>query len=324
MRTAVAIAAFWTALAVWSCRADPPPGVDVDAVVETLETLRADAARRPDALPVAFETRLTAWQEAPRWLVLSGDRTPDEVDPYVMTHPSFAFRWSDGSRLVVDAGLAPEGARAFGRPSELLGAEKTVCAADAFADLDPTSVRAAVFSHLHVDHVQGLEVLCAGGTTIPVRLSAEQRVSDERYEAQGRETLETMASDGCVALAPLATEGGGPAPGLTGFPGVHRVAAPGHTPGSQLVVGFLPAEDGAGGGGAVRAVVVSGDVVNHRAGFRHDRPKPWWYRRLVVREVDALQARNRQLLAELDRRGFEIRVDHHLEIPPGVEGEPCP
>lgn len=317
-RTAL-VAAFWTALVVACARGEAPPAVDVEAVVETLETLRADAARSADALPVAFETRLTAWQEAPRWLVLSGDRTPDEVDPYVMTHPLFAFRWADGTRLVVDAGLAPDGARAFGRPSELLGAERTVCGADAFAGLDPASVRAAVFSHLHVDHVQGLEVLCGGGTRIPVRVSAEQRGSDERYEAQGRETLEALEAGGCVEIAPLATRGGGPAPGLSGFPGIHRVAVPGHTPGSQLVVGFV--RDGAEG---VRGVVVSGDVVNHRAGFRHDRPKPWWYRRLIVREVDALQARNRQLLARLDRRGFEILVDHHLEVPSGAEGEACP
>jgi glyoxylase-like metal-dependent hydrolase (beta-lactamase superfamily II) len=96
------------------------------------------------------------------------------------------------------------------------------------------------------------------------------------------------------------------------------VAVPGHTPGSQIVVGYLASPDG-----PVRAVVIAGDVVNHEAGLRHDRPKPWWYRRLLVREDDALQARNRALLVRLARDGFEIRVNHHVPVPSGTAEAPC-
>jgi len=309
----------------------PARADDVDAVVAALEAVRAAHAADPAGLPVALETRLTAWQPAPRWLVLTGDRTPDEPDGFVMTHPMFVFRWADGTALLADAGLAPETARGFGRASEWLGAGETVCGADAFAGLAPAALRATVFTHLHVDHLQGLAAVCAEGAPVPVRPSPEQWASDERFEADGREVLEALAAEGCVVREPFELTDGpdgvgagadGAAPGLAGLaglPGIHRVAVPGHTPGSQLIVGFVR-----GDGAPLRAVVVAGDVVNHRAGFRHDRPKPWWYRKLLVREDDALQAQNRHLLARLDAAGFEILVNHHVEIPEGTAEAACP
>jgi glyoxylase-like metal-dependent hydrolase (beta-lactamase superfamily II) len=157
---------------------------------------------------------------------------------------------------------------------------------------------------------------------VPARISPEQEASDERFEAAGRDELQGLADAGCVRLEPFALDAPAPdalAPGLAGLPGLHRVAVPGHTPGSQLVVAFL--RDGEG---PPRGVVLSGDVVNHRAAIRHDRPKPWWYRRLLVREDDALQAENRRLLARLQAAGFEVRVAHHVPVPEGTEGVDCP
>jgi len=294
--------------------------VDVGATVAALEALRDRWAGDPSALPVSFETRLTAWQTAPRGLVLAGDRTPDEEDPYVMTHPLFLFRWADGTSAVADAGLAPEDARGFGRASEFLGADATVCGEAPFAGIDPATVRAAVFSHLHVDHVKGVAALCRADAPVPVRISPEQEASDERFEASGRGELLALAEAGCARVEPFdLVDEASVAPGLAGLPGLHRVTVPGHTPGSQLIVGFV--HDGAG---PPRGVVVSGDVVNHRAGIRHDRPKPWWYRRLLVREVDELQAENRHLLARLEAAGFEVQVNHHVPVPEGTKGVPCP
>jgi len=310
-RLGIALAA---ALFAGSARA-----LDVDGTVAALRSLRASYERSPAGLPVRFDLSLTAWQATPRGLVLAGDRTPDEEDPYVLTHPIFRFVWADGGVLLVDAGLSPGEAVGFGRATRWLGAGLVACGRDAFAGIPPASVRGTLFSHLHVDHVDGLRALCREGAAIPVRVSPEQRASGERFERVGREALDELTRAGCVREEPWEVTGEGlAAPGIAGFPGIHRVAVPGHTPGSQIVVGYLASPRG-----PPRAVVVAGDVVNHRAGLRHDRPKPWWYRRLLVREDDALQAANRALLARLARDGFEIQVNHHVPVPEGAPETPC-
>jgi glyoxylase-like metal-dependent hydrolase (beta-lactamase superfamily II) len=293
--------------------------LDVDGTAATLSSLRESYARSPAGLPLRLEHSLTAWQTTPRALVLAGDRTPGEEDPYVLTHPIFRFVWADGGVLVVDAGLSPREAAGFGRTTRFLGADPIVCGRDAFAGVAPARVRGALFTHLHVDHWDGLRALCRDGAVIPVRVSPEQRASDERFERLGREGLDALARDGCVREEKWRVSDGTPAaPGIAGFRGIHRVAVPGHTPGSQILVGYL-----ASPAGPVRGVVVAGDVVNHRAGLRHDRPKPWWYRRLLVREDDGLQAASRALLARLERDGFEVWVNHHVAVPTGVAQTPC-
>ena len=319
-RRGIAIAVTVGLLAGPAAARSSSAGLDVEATVAALRGLRDRARQHTAGLPTRFEARRTAWQTTPLRLVLSGARAPGEDDPYPLTHPLFLLGWDDGRLLLVEAGLAPEGARSFGRPAEFLGAEPGVCGRDAFAGIAPAAIRGAVFSHLHVDHIGGLGVLCAGGVAIPIRVSPEQQASDERWEVQGRERLDAWVEEGCVRREPFELiDPASPAPGLAGFGGVHRVATPGHTPGSQILVAFV--RDGPT---APRAVVIAGDIVNHRAGFRLDRPKPWWYRRLIVREADGLQATNRRLLARLDAEGFEILVNHDLGVPAGTAGTECP
>lgn len=299
--------------------AEPTPAPDPEGTLAALRSLRAAYERSPEALPVAFDHVLTAWQRAPRGLVLSGEPTPGEVDPYVMTHPAFWVTRADGGVLLVDAGLRPAEAASFARSMEWLGADAPRCGRAALSRIPAAAVQASVFTHLHVDHLDGLRALCEPGRPIPVRPSPEQLSSDERFEKAGREQLEAMEAEGCVVREPFALGEGDPAaPELAGFPGVHRVAVPGHTPGSQLIVVFLAASPE-----PPRALVIAGDVVNHRAGYRHDRAKPWWYRKLLVREDDALQAHNRALLAQLAQEGFEILVNHHLDAPSGGSGVAC-
>jgi glyoxylase-like metal-dependent hydrolase (beta-lactamase superfamily II) len=294
-------------------------------VTEVLSGRRADYAAQPDGLPVRLGRYVTAWQPSPLALVLAGAPPPGESDPYLMTHPAFLVGWEDGRTLLVDAGLTPSGAAEFGRPLDWVGADGIVCAEDALSRLASDAgdgVDAAVLTHLHVDHLDGLAALCETGRPVPVALSPGQHTTDERFERAGLEALDALEADDCIRRTALGTtDPQSPAPGLAGFRGVHRVAVPGHTPGSVLWVLFLhdPArEEG------LHPVVVAGDVVNHRAGFRLDRPKPWWYRRLLVREDDAVQAASRRLLARLHDAGFEILVNHHLRLGDGPPvGVPC-
>jgi glyoxylase-like metal-dependent hydrolase (beta-lactamase superfamily II) len=260
--------------------------------------------------------------------VVSGDPAPGEAERQPLTHALFVFEWADGRQLLVDAGLAPGEAADFGGPLEWLGAGPMRCNPPAW-DLPepapgpgapPAAARAIVFTHLHVDHTSGVRELCRGGQAAVVRLSPEQEATTERYERQGLAGLAEAERDGCVRRDAWRTAGAaGPVEALADFPGAYRVAVPGHTPGSQLVVGFVAAP-----GGPVRGVVVAGDVVNHRNGFERDLPKPWWYRWLVVREDEDAQARNRALLRALAAAGFEILVSHHLPgAADGLAPVPC-
>jgi glyoxylase-like metal-dependent hydrolase (beta-lactamase superfamily II) len=280
-------------------------------VVHELVEIRDRVAADPGAmvLPVTFRVNVTAWQESPRSLVVSGDPAPGEPDRYPMTHPVFAFEWTDGRQLVVDAGLARSEAAAFGAPADWLGGEAMHCNPSAWDALGRHGrrVAAVLFTHLHEDHVTGVLELCREGP-VEVRLSPEQQASSERFERVGREWLEDPERKSCVRRAPWRSDGEPAAvEALTDFSGVFRVAVPGHTPGSQLLVGFV-----AGRSGEVRSVVIAGDVVNHRAGFQRDLPKPWWYRWFIVREDEDAQRGQRARLRALDAAGFEILVNHHL------------
>lgn len=307
-------------LLCWLLAAPASGGADPDAIIAGLVDRRDRAFDEPGALPVALIQQVTAWQEAPLYLVLD-ERRDTDPDRYAMTHPTFAFRWRDGRLLVVDTGLALDEAESFGAATKLVGGGPMHCDPNAWSELSGPDVRieAIVFSHLHIDHTTGVRELCRNGRRVPVRLSPEQLASDERYERQGREGLEQAAAD-CLHFDPWAVENpGAPVEDLAGFPGVYRVAVPGHTPGSQLLVGFTPRPDG-----GVTGYVISGDVVNHQLGLERDVDKPWWYRWFIVREDAEQQQRNRRLLRDLRSAGFEILVDHDLRRPGAPLGaDPC-
>jgi glyoxylase-like metal-dependent hydrolase (beta-lactamase superfamily II) len=87
---------------------------------------------------------------------------------------------------------------------------------------------------------------------------------------------------------------------VPGFPGVHVVAAGGHTPGSQIVVARV----------GDQGYVVTGDTVNHLEGVRQDLPKPFLYRLLVVPEWEARQRELRSFLRALEDQGLRLLVPH--------------
>jgi glyoxylase-like metal-dependent hydrolase (beta-lactamase superfamily II) len=102
-----------------------------------------------------------------------------------------------------------------------------------------------------------------------------------------------------LADAPLAE--------LPGFPGVGVIWAAGHTPGSQVVLAAVRGPDG-----TVRRFAFAGDVANAVDGIRHDVPKPFLYRTLLVPEDDARLGTVRRFLAHLEQAGFAVVPAHDL------------
>ncbi|MEN8160822.1 MAG: MBL fold metallo-hydrolase [Myxococcota bacterium] len=290
----------------WAIRQLDPP-LPADAEVEALLGTPAG--------PVAVAWQLTASQRLPRGQVLDPALDPDGDADYVMSHPSFALAWPDGRLLLADLGMERQAALDFGSPFALVGAAPMEPGLDAATALGPATARAGavLFSHLHVDHVQGVVALCRArqGAALPL-LQTPDQATRGNYTTDPARALTEEA--GCLVPTRLAPE---PLARVDGFPGVGVVAAAGHTPGSQVLLAVVRS------GGRERRLAFTGDVVNHVAGARLDVGKPPAYRALVVPEWDERLGRMRRWLRRLEQElGFELVVAHDraqleaLDIPP--------
>lgn len=268
------------------------------------EELRAFAAA-PD-LPVRLRAVNTASQVTPRRLVLDPARDPTPDAPYVMSHPAFVLEWADGRRLLVDAGMDRAATRrAFGRPIEWMGGGSIEAHASLAERVGPelNGRRVGIaFTHLHIDHVDGVHSLCRaldGRTRIAL---FQRRAQAERVNFTTRVGRAWLDTAGCLEAIGLEEV---PAAAVPGFAGVFVIHAAGHTPGSQIVGAWVA------GAGGPRGWLFAGDVANAIDGIRRDVPKPWAYQTFVVPESEARLQRLRSFLRQAaDRVGFTVLLSH--------------
>lgn len=247
--------------------------------------------------PVRVAWVNTASQTTPRAGVLDPGVDPDPAAPYVMGHPSFVLEWADGRILLIDLGMTREGAIGFGRLLERLGGAEAIVPHTTVAAALGTAasrVRGVVFTHLHDDHVGGLEALCGVVKgPVPVFMNTAQ---------MDRVTATTFAAHRLIDASPCVRrqrlEGGALLP-VDGFPGVGVIHVAGHTPGSQVVIAYV--------GGKGYAFV--GDVANNIDGLRRDLPKPFLYSLLMVPE-------DRDRLGEVRRFLRALHDDRDLTLVP--------
>ena len=258
----------------------------------------------PDA-PVRLAWLNTSRQAVPRAQVLDPDLDPTPDLPYEMGHPAFLLGWADGRQLLVDLGMDADAALSFGRNVETFGAapaEAFGAAADRIPQL-ASGPLGVVFTHLHVDHVQGIGALCArrGGAEVLV-FSTPAQAERRNYTTQPAADLLAAAPCARVVRLPEA-----PLAPLPGFPGVGVIWAAGHTPDSQIALAAV-----ARAGAPPRRIAFAGDVVNAVDGARFDVPKPRLYRWLVTPEDDARLGAVRRFLGHLEQAGFELAPAHDL------------
>lgn len=282
---AILIAAFLGLAHLEIRRLDPPlptPG----------DLLAAPLAEEHD-LPLRLGWIDTARQRLPTSQVLAleaGEADP----PFAMSHPAFVIEWSDGRIFLFDLGMDAASAVAFGTPLEALaGAEPIEPLGSVAARLGGEAlgrVAAVAFSHLHMDHVSGVDALCQ-------RVDRRLRWVRTRSQAE-RDNFTTRAARALLeqsrCLEPETLEAAALAR-VPGFPGLSLFEAAGHTPGSQVAAVQLRRDD------VVETWVLAGDVANHMRGVREDRDKPLLYRLFVVPEAPARLGRVRRLLLEVER-----------------------
>lgn len=264
-----------------------PPHLQTRRIAPALPSA-ADLLALRDAAdgPVSIESLLVASQDTTRG---------------TLGHTVFLARWADGRAFMIDAGMDRAGAADFAALlTRLMGAGEARFYGDAAEQLGSSirDVRGVGFTHLHIDHTQGLGAFCAargpGAAVYQTRWQAEEH-NFNTTEGAG------IVRDSCLAQRRLEGEGLVP---VEGFPGLGAVALGGHTPGSTL---FAAAVNG-------RVWIFSGDTTNTKASLLNDVGKGFVYSFILVPENTARTAELRHWLAALDARDdMTVVVSHDPE-----------
>jgi glyoxylase-like metal-dependent hydrolase (beta-lactamase superfamily II) len=203
---------------------------EASAYAIDLAELRELAEAIPGPGPRQIQSILVAEADMPRGMVFAGE----PFEPLHQVHQVFRLVWAD--RLVlVDAAFPREQFEqmpAFGESRYSDAGWQTVERALATADQ-------ILITHEHFDHIAGVAAL-PESRAAHLRLNAAQLENTAALDESAvpealRGALEPLPSDRALAVAP----------------GVVLLAAPGHTPGSQIV--YVRLEDG-------REALLLGDV----------------------------------------------------------------
>lgn len=300
VRTLLGIVVFAAAGLWWAHRA-------IDAERAPLPAV-ADLAASPvvDDQPLRLTMINTASQPMARAGVLDADRDPNPGQPYVMSHPSFALEWADGRILLIDTGMTPEQAVAFGKPIQMIRDAQPIEPHRATAEalgVDAGRVHGVIFTHPHTDHTGGIGALCERvGHDVPVFMTSAQA---ERPNYTTRPGLGQIRDAACARPTRL---DGGPLMPVPGFPGVWVIDAGGHTPGSQIIIAQV------GSGAVTRRYAFVGDIVNNRDGIEHDIPKPWVYRTFIVPESETRQEELRRFLKQVEEQAHATLLVSHDQL----------
>lgn len=186
-------------------------GREMRALTPALPSAEEIAAFDASAdLPVRISWLNTARQKMPRSGVLEPSLDPTPSAPYVMSHPAFVLEWADGRIFLVDVGMDPDAARAFGKPIEQLFGGGPIEALGSCAEkLGEALPRVAgvAFTHEHPDHTEGVTELCRRHPD-PVRL-VRGRLQVETSNFTTRSSQEQHGATLLVSHDPLALEASG-------------------------------------------------------------------------------------------------------------------
>ena len=276
---ALALAGLWR----WLDASEPVP--EQTSYRIDLDALHRLAASQPGPKPRAIRSLLVAEASLPRGVIFAGE--PFTPQPNV--HQVFQLVWDDRFALI-DTAFPPslfEKVGAFGDGSGRYYADawEQVSGALAAADF-------IVVTHEHFDHLAGAGTL-APARASHLRLNARQlanasALDDSEISAALRGVLTALPQNEAQALAP----------------GVVLLAAPGHTPGSQIV--YVERADG-------RTALFLGDVAWNAEQIRQLRYRP----RLVTYVLGENRA---QVLGEF--RALHELGRSHPEIAQVVSHDP--
>ncbi len=231
-------------------------------------------------------------------LIRSSEQSVPDFD---LGHTSIAIEWADGRIFLIDAAMDEPATIEFAELIALMGGERgelkfhgTIA-----EQLGPAVERVAGigFTHLHIDHVQGIGALCEAR-------GQGARVFRTRWQAEDHnlhtEESAALVEESCFEPVTLDGEGLLLVPG---FPGLAIAGLGGHTPGSTL---FAVVANG-------KLWLMSGDITNSKQDLRRDTGKGFVYSGLLVPENTNHTGKLRRWLTGLDTHPkMEVIVSHDV------------
>lgn len=257
---------------------------------------------RDIAPPLPSEQQLRALADVPNGPTRIGfiESSSQEMTGRTLGHSIFVAEWPDGRLFMIDAGMDRAVSIEFGELMALMQDAGDVqfggTANDVLGD-DTKRVTGVGFTHLHRDHVQGIESFCAargdGAMLYQTRWQAKEHNlhTEDNAAIVERSCLDAGTLTGEEILTTDA------------FPGLGIVGLGGHTPGSTLFV--LPVDG--------TLWLISGDISNVKANLLSNTDKGVLYSYFIVPEDTGRTEALRVWLADLDASNdMEVVVSHDI------------
>lgn len=264
--------------------------------------IAAHAQVRAISVPLPTEEELLSLKSADGPVAVYFLNTSEQVlEHNTMTHSVFLLEWSDGRLFMLDAGMSPPRAKEFGDTISLLsGVDKATVHGTIPALLGPPvdRVMGVGFTHLHIDHTEGLNSFCDALASNPLLLQTSiQRDEHNFHTSEGA----VIVGSSCLK-SPRQTD----ARFITSsrFAGMGMFAIGGHTPGSTLLAAWVGDE----------LYLFSGDTTNSKREIVEDLGKGAIYSYLLIPEATARTAELRKWLREMNSAdNTRVVVSHDLE-----------
>lgn len=218
----------------------------------------------------------------------------------LLSHNSVLIEWPSGDMVMIDAGMDTAAAIAFGDLLKSMGPAEDVVVLGEIGEMlgsDISRVKAVGFTHLHIDHIQGLVNFCEARGTGALALQTSYQHKLQNFNTE--EGAEIIAQS-CL-MADI-RDGDGLID-FDRFPGLAMYPLGGHTPGSTL---FVVAHGD-------RLLLFSGDITNNKSDIIEDNGKGFLYSYLFVPENTSRTAQLRDWLRALNQQDdIEVVVSHDL------------
>jgi len=216
-------------------------------------------------------------------------------------HTVFLIEWADGRVFMIDAGMDRLHAEEFAALLKKIGRGGDVDIHGVLPDLlggATQRVMGAGFTHLHIDHAQGIVPFCVvrgpGATLYQTEFQRDLHNFNTKEAA-------ALVAGSCLAAGSLSGEG---VQTVDGFPGLGVIAAGGHTPGSTIYVVVVQGH----------FWVLAGDTTNSKADLLSNTGKGFVYSTFLVPENTGRLKKLRLWLSELDaREDMTVIISHDID-----------